>query len=193
MRHQTISIPNKIYLNSFRPLCKTEIGRQAIIKYNHHPFIDASCRREPDLENTFPSISSICRQGNFAPRLRENDIVVYLSVKRKYYDDKEDNNKLIAILQVDKVFDTHQSAFEWYKKNNLQILNNCMVDNNLPYNFDQTASNFETSKEVKEYLLKSEEDKKRQGQFLAVAGLSFRLFANIKRSGRCCVFVRMVL
>ncbi len=41
-----------------------------------------------------------------------------------------------------------------------------MVDNNLPYNFDQTASNFETSKEVKEYFLKSEEDKKRQGQLI---------------------------
>ena len=143
-----------------------EIGKLAVIKFGHPPFIDASCRREPDFENNYPSITSICRQGMFAPRLRENDIVVYLSTKRKYYDDDQANNKLIAFLQVDKIFETHQLAFEWYKKNNFPTPSNCMVDNNSPYNFDHTASNFETSKEIKAYLLKSDEDRKRQGQFI---------------------------
>lgn len=69
-------------------------------------------------------------------------------------------------MQVDKVFDTHQLGFEWYKENNLQIPSNCMVENSLPYNFDQTSSNFETSKEIKEYLLKNDEVKKKQGQVI---------------------------
>jgi hypothetical protein len=44
------------------------------------------------------------------------DVVIYLSVKQKYYDDQEANNKLIAILQVDKLFNTHQTGFDGLSK-----------------------------------------------------------------------------
>ena len=100
MQYQRISKPNNIYLNSFRPLCKNEIGRRAIIRYNHHPYIDASCRREPDLESVFPTISSICRQGHFAPRPRMVDIVVYITGKQKYYGDSEGFLSLSPILKI---------------------------------------------------------------------------------------------
>jgi hypothetical protein len=153
-----IKKPNKIYLNSFRPLCMTEIGRNAVEKYNHPPFIDASCRREPDFENPFPTISAICRGGSFAPRLRKNDVVVYLTVKKRYYDDKATNNKLIAILQVDEIFDTHQKGFKWFSEKGILVPSNCLIEGNSPYDFDHTASRYETKIEVNEFLNRPKEE-----------------------------------
>lgn len=156
--------PNNIYLNSFRPLCINKIGQKAVTKFGHPSFIDASCRREPDLENKYPSITSICRQGVFAPRLRERDIVIYISVKGKYYEDTQANNKLIAILQVDKVFKTHEIAYEWYKKESSKIPSNCMIEGNKPYTFENTASNFTKIDEINQFLNLDQEDQIRQGR-----------------------------
>ena len=71
----------KIYLNSFRPLTRTAAGRAAVQGYGIRPFVDGSCRREPDLESDFPSITALCRFRSFAPRLQENEIAVYLTVQ----------------------------------------------------------------------------------------------------------------
>jgi hypothetical protein len=46
---------------------------------NYPPFIDASCRREPDLESRYPSITALCREGHFAPHLHEGDVVAYMT------------------------------------------------------------------------------------------------------------------
>src|SRR5690242_3801853 len=78
-----------IRLNSFHPLCETGIGRRAIQTGNFPPFIDASWRREPDLEHDHPSITCLCRQEEFAPHLQPNDIVVYITVKGKWFEDYE--------------------------------------------------------------------------------------------------------
>lgn len=157
-----------IRLNSFKPLCINEFGKLAIKKYGFSSFIDASCRREPDFENPFPSISALCRKGKFAPKLKEKDVVVYITVQGKYpiKEIKETHNRLVAIVQVDKIFETHKSAANWYLQNNLPLPSNCMIEENLPKAFDQTAatSYLKTKKDIQRFLSKTEEQQKLFGQ-----------------------------
>ena len=56
MKDFTKKYIKSIRLNSFRPLCMTDIGLRAVNDFDCPPFIDASCRREPDFESEFPSI-----------------------------------------------------------------------------------------------------------------------------------------
>lgn len=141
-----------IRLNSFRPLCMTAIGMRAVTQYGFKPFIDASCRREPDLENDNPSITSLCRQEMFAPNLYPNDIVVYITVKGKWLTDY-DHYRLIAILEVIDRKDNHLQAASWYRTNSKNGLpSNCMVLDNLPHPFHETAGNYDKSSDIKRYL-----------------------------------------
>jgi hypothetical protein len=141
-----------IRLNSFRPLCMTEIGLKAIKDYNLPPFIDGSCRREPDFQNEFPSITTLCRQAKFAPNLYPNDIVVYITVKGKWFQDF-DHYRLIGILVVKDKKDNHSQAAAWYRTNNKNLIpSNCMVPFNPPYNFDKTMGNYSSIKEIKRFL-----------------------------------------
>ena len=71
----------RCFLATFRPLIHSPGGRDAARRYGLPPFIDGSCRREPDLESPFPSITATCRAGKFAPRLVVGDRVAYLTVK----------------------------------------------------------------------------------------------------------------
>lgn len=130
-----------------------EFGRAAIVKYSFPPFIDASCRREPDLENMCPSITALCRQGRFAPYLREGDIVVYLTVQGNYSPIKEKHHRVVAVLQIETVYNTHQQGKSEYSKLGITIPSNCMVKGNLPYDFDKTAGNFKTKKELEHFLV----------------------------------------
>ena len=141
-----------IKLNSFLPLCLNTFGQRAIQIYNFPPFIDASCRREPDFQNPYPSISSLCRQEIFAPHLRPNHIVVYITVMGHYPPYSEAHHRLVAILQVLDTYSTHQQGQIEYSKLNLPIPSNCMISNNPPYDFDKTAGNFKTVKESKRFL-----------------------------------------
>ena len=59
---------SNVYVVSYRPLAGTPQGRRAVQRYGLAPYIDASCRREPDLEAKWPTISALCRGRNFAPR-----------------------------------------------------------------------------------------------------------------------------
>ena len=152
-----------IRLNSFRPLCMTEIGLKAIDDYKLPPFIDGSCRREPDFENEFPSITSLCRQGKFAPHLCPNDIVVYITVQGKWFEDF-DHYRLIAILVVKDKKDNHSQAASWYQRNNNLIPSNCMVPDNPPFAFDMTMGNFPSKKEIENFLKHVKEKQKRIGQ-----------------------------
>jgi hypothetical protein len=143
-----------IKINSFHPLCCNEFGLNAIRELQLPPFIDASCRREPDLENPFPSISALCRQSIFAPHLHVNDIVVYITVQGKYPNDITENthHRLIAILQVIEACETHLEASEWYRSHNLPIPSNCMIPDNPPKRFEETASRYNTKKEIRLFL-----------------------------------------
>jgi len=122
----------KKYLNSFNPLSINKNGQVAIEKYNLLPFIDGSCRREPDFENEFPSITGLCRPG-FAEKLKEKDIIVYVTNKKGI-----GSRKIIAVLEVTKVFENHRQAADWYIKENKVIPNNIMVNETLPFDLDKT-------------------------------------------------------
>jgi hypothetical protein len=127
-----------IKLVSYRPLCLTSTGRKAMDKFKFPPFIDGSCRLEPDFENGYPSISALCRKGKFAPTLQEGDFAIYLTVKSRY-EQKKNHWKLTAILKIMKRFENHQMAADWYLDHKLAIPSNCMVISNECKELDQTA------------------------------------------------------
>lgn len=163
MKQININNVRKIRLNSYRPISFNFFGLKAVHKYNLPPFIDASCRREPDFENQFPSITALCRQDKFAPHLKRGDIVVYITTQGNYHNNftKEKHNRLVAILQVIEKKKSHQDAFEWYRAKGIDIPSNCMVANNNPEIFEKTASLFCKKKEMKDYFNKPDEVRKK--------------------------------
>lgn len=131
-----------IRLNSYHPLCSTAWGLMSILKNQLPPFVDASCRREPDFENDCPSISSLCRQELFAPHLYQNDIVAYITVKGPCFTDYP-HYRLVAILEVIERRDSHNLGSNWYTHRGIMVPSNCMVEDNAPLPFDYTAGDFE--------------------------------------------------
>ena len=128
-----------IYLNSYRPLISTKAGRNASHTYGILPFVDGSCRREPDFESPYPSISALCRKGKFAPRLRKGHIIVYITVKGKYCGGSSKSHwRLVSILKVIKRFESHKDAAKWYKSKNLKLPSNCIVKGNNPLSMSRT-------------------------------------------------------
>ena len=136
----------KAYLASYHPITKYKEGRSAISRFGLPPFIDYSCRKEPDFMASYPSITALCRKGKFAPRLREGDIVVYITVKGKFLGSPFRHWRLTAILEVLHRFESHQKAAKWYRANNLSLPSNCMVPGNPPIPLEKTApiSSFKT-------------------------------------------------
>lgn len=126
-----------IYFNSFTPLCSTTQGQNAIERVNLPRYIDGSCRREPDLQSGYPSITALCRAEKFAPRLYPGDTVIYVT-KKDFYNAPKKHWKLVAILRVIKRFDTHEEAAGWYKSNGIPLPANCMVPENPPLPLDHT-------------------------------------------------------
>lgn len=126
-----------IYFNSFTPLCTTLHGQAAIERFNLPRFIDGSCRREPDLQSKYPSITALCRAEKFAPRLYPDDIVVYVT-KKDYYNAPRKHWKIVAVLRVLERFYSHEDAAEWYREKGLPLPANCMVIENQPSAFNQT-------------------------------------------------------
>jgi hypothetical protein len=106
-------------------------------KHGFPPFIDASIRREPDLEHAMPAISCLCRGGAFTPRLGVGDCVAYLAVKRKY-SGEDPHRRLVAVLQVKRLFDTHNDAAAWYRSRKMRLPGNCMVAGNGPLPLDMS-------------------------------------------------------
>ena len=118
------------YLVSFHPLCSTPHGRRAVKAFRLPPFIDGSCRREPDLQATPASITALCRAGKFAPRLRVGDRIFYMTVKGTYGRVK--GRGLVAALEVIRVLPTHQTAARWYRSRGVGVPSNCMIRGNAP-------------------------------------------------------------
>ena len=127
------------YLCSFKPLIRTKHGLQAIQTFSLPPYIDGSCRREPDFTSPFPSITALCRSTKFAPRLREEDRVAYITVQGWYPPLVRGHWRLIAILKILKRFATHQEAADWYTTRGTPLPGNCMVDGNPPLPLEKTA------------------------------------------------------
>lgn len=128
----------KILLNTYRPLIFTKFGSKAILKFNISPYVDGSCRREPDFQSEFPSITALCRGRACAPRLFEGDRIIYLTVKSDYNNIGEAHYRLTAILKIYKRFENHQDAANWYQKNKIQIPSNCLVNGNQPLPIEKT-------------------------------------------------------
>jgi hypothetical protein len=140
----------RCFLATYHPLVKSPAGRQAIRQYALLPFIDGSCRREPDFESRFPSITAICRAGHFAPRLRVGDRIAYLTVKGKYLSAREFGWHLVAVLRIIQCFESHSDAAEWYGRQNQPLPSNCFVHGNPPKQFKFTHG--APPKEIKDQI-----------------------------------------
>lgn len=140
----------RCFLVTYRPLVKNRAGRQAIREHALLPFVDGSCRREPDFEARFPSITATCRGGLFAPRLRAGDRVAYLTVKGKYFDSGEFGWHLVAVLRIIRRFESHNDAAAFYEKQGQPLPSNCFVNGNPPKPYDWT--NRDPPKRVKHWL-----------------------------------------
>src|SRR3989338_4654926 len=128
----------KAYLSSYSPLCRNRAGRSAIAQYGIPAFVDASCRREPDFESPCPSISALCHKQKFAPRLKPGDCVIYITHKEKYHPYRERHWRLVAILKVERRFETHEEADRWYSGQGYSLPSNCMVEGNPPVPLEKT-------------------------------------------------------
>ena len=118
------------YLVTYRPLLQTRLGRQAVKEHGLPRFIDGSCRREPDFESAYPSITALCRGSRFAPRLHPGDHVIYITTKGSYLGRRERHWRLTSVLQVLHRFASHEQAASWYRERNLALPSNCMVAGN---------------------------------------------------------------
>ena len=125
------------YINEFRPLAETSHGRTAITQYSLPPFVDASCRREPDLESEDPSITALCREGHFAPHLNDGDLVAYITKVLTHPSRTERSRRLVAVLRVQRSWRSphgrhgtaaHKQAAGWYQQQRLPLPCNCMVN-----------------------------------------------------------------
>lgn len=126
------------FLCSYRPIIRTKQGRQAVEKYGFKKYVDGSCRREPDFENPYPSITALCRSTRFVPRLYVGNKVVYITKKGNYEGLKESHWRITAVLQVKLRFNSHLEASDWYKTENIELPRNCMITGNEPLELDKT-------------------------------------------------------
>ena len=122
-----------IFLNSYHPLCKYPKGREAIEIFNHKPFVDGSCRREPDFENKFPAITGLCRTDKLINRLNENDLIIYITVKMSY--EGLLGWYFVGILQVLRLENNHIDAAEWYVNNGLPSSQNVCTPHSAPLHY----------------------------------------------------------
>jgi hypothetical protein len=126
-------MPGSWFYNSFRPLVFTPAGAAAAERFGLPRFIDGSCRREPDFQSEFPSISALCRAGKFAPRLQVGDTVIYVTNKGWW------QRRFVAVLRVRERFSTHEDAALWYRGLGLPLPSNCMAGGNDPIPYEQTV------------------------------------------------------
>ncbi len=120
------------FIVSYHPLCKTPLGQAAIEQYGFAPYLDGSCRREPDFSSTHPPITSLCRGRQFVPQLSVGDQVLYITVKGRWNEVPEDHWRLVALLRVIEILPSHQAGAQWYIDRGLPIPTNCLVPGNEP-------------------------------------------------------------
>lgn len=126
------------FLATYRPLCRTRKGQEAIQRHALQPFVDGSCRREPDFESEQPSITALCRGRMFAPRLRVGDQVAYVTKKGAYGKYECSHWRLVALLKVIERFECHDDAAAWYRARGFDIPRNCITTGSLPLDLELT-------------------------------------------------------
>lgn len=124
------------FLCSYTPLCASRAGLAAIQRGGLPPFIDGSCRREPDFQAAFPSISALCRATKFVPRLSAEARVAYITRQSRYCG--EPGWGLVALLRVLERFESHEEAAAWYQARGHELPSNCLVAGNPPESFELT-------------------------------------------------------
>ncbi len=120
------------YLNSYIPLIAYKERHSDIERLRIPPYVDASCRREPDFESKYPAITALCRLDRLVKRLQAGDKVVYRTNKGRYDDYPEQHWRVVAGLEVIAKFDNHQDGKKWYMERKLPLPANCMVAGNPP-------------------------------------------------------------
>jgi len=133
------AVPGTIYLSKYRPLAAIDSGLAAARQFGIPPYVDASCRREPDLQSAFPSISAICQGKLFAPKMAVGDIVVYITTLAAYDKYPAEHWRLSAVLKVIERFPTHEAAADWYRGRGLPLPSNCIVEDNPPIPLAETG------------------------------------------------------
>lgn len=126
------------FLTTYRPLVGTKAGRVAATKYAIPPFVDGSCRREPDFEAAYPSISGLCHGDKFVPRVHVDDQVLFLTKKASYFDDPERHWRFVATLRVVARCESHEDAARWYRTRGFEPPSNCLVNGTAPVALDKT-------------------------------------------------------
>ena len=176
-------MPGRIFLTTYHPLIIRKEGQIAAQAYNLPPFVDASCRREPDFEHPVPSISAICHAAGFAPRLNVGDTAVYLTVKRTHQGIKPTHWRLTSILRVIKRFETHREAADWYESQGLNLPSNCLVRGNPPLPLDITVGHYKDPKQgyvkakrVEDWDINYQARARKWGTFLACESLFTELW-----------------
>lgn len=161
----------RFFLNSYQPLIMNAAGRRAIEQYHICPFVDHSCRREPDFELAYPSITALCRPP-FARKLCKGDTVAYVTKKGSYLGASPTHWRLTAVLKVIERFESHHEAAEWYLGQGLRLPYNCLARRNPPLPLDQTAATWPSLEEWDdEYHARASSD----GAFLASEPLFLEL------------------
>jgi len=157
----------KIFLSSYRPLIRYVEGQQAVSAFHIPPYLDYSCRREPDFMSKYPSISALCRVEKFAPRLHEGDIAVYITCKGSYQGIKIPHWRFVAILEVLKRFESHADAALWYTCQSIPLPSNCIVEGNPPLAIEMTAPITEFGTDLRRWDLAYQRRARQCGVFLA--------------------------
>lgn len=114
---------------TFHPLCETATGRLAVQQHGKPPFIDGSCRREPDLQSNPPTFTQLCRP-NRGPKFEVGTRVVYATIKNPNSTCR--GWGLVAALEVVEVFKSHEEAAKWFREQGLKLPSNCIVEGNDP-------------------------------------------------------------
>jgi hypothetical protein len=69
------------------------------------------------------------------------DRVAYLTVKGRYWGQRDPHWRLVAVLRVIQRFAAHSVAAAWYAEQGLSLPSNCLVPGNAPKPFDLTNGN----------------------------------------------------
>ena len=128
------------FLSTYSPLIVNKRGWSVVKERGVPPYVDSSCRREPDFGSELPSISALCRASKFAPRLNKSDVVVYLTFKGAYRGHPGRHWRLTGVLKVIERFESHRDAAKWYVDKGLQLPSNCIVPENPPLSLDETSN-----------------------------------------------------
>lgn len=147
------------WINTYHPLAASPSGPWTTCQPPLPPYVDASCRREPDLEAQRPAITGLCRTAA-VKRLRCDDVVAYFTVKRIYEAGAVPHRRLTAVLRVVAEERSHASAARWYEQHGFPLPRNVMVPGNGPLPLAQTEGGYR-DKDGAIVLPKSSQDEAR--------------------------------